>query len=81
MLTKRRRLPRRPEATAAPKRGVTQRPANHSVHQPQECTHYRAAFAFSVGELGEGHSRTQLKNAFAVFTSGQSAAKNRTIKR
>lgn len=25
---------------------VTQQPANHSMHQPLKCTHYRAAFAF-----------------------------------
>lgn len=34
---------------AAPKRGVTQQPANHSMHQPQKCTHYRAAFRILSG--------------------------------
>lgn len=52
---------------------VTQQPANHSMHQPPKCTHYWAAFCVSVEELRAG-------KRFTVLTSGQSVAKNRTIK-
>lgn len=70
------------KATAAPKRGVTQQPANHSVHQPQECTHYRAAVRIlSGGARRRAQSHTAEKRICCVCRGGRSVAKNRTIKR